>query len=69
MKAMSIGGYIDNVLQTGDRFLAALLGWSGRYTVSAECGASRCGLCAAIRWLLGVRHCVKAALDEGRLKP
>jgi hypothetical protein len=65
---MSPGGYIDNVLMTGDRFLAALCGWSGQYTVSAECGASRCRFCKVIRCLLGVEHCVKAALDEGRLK-
>lgn len=65
---MSPGEYIDNILLTFDRFLAALFGWSGKYTVSAECGASRCAFCRVIRCLLGVRHCVEAALDEGRLK-
>lgn len=60
--------YLDNVLLSSDRFLAALLGWSGKYTVSAECGASRCSFCNAIRWLLGDKHCDDAALDEGRLK-
>lgn len=65
---MSPGEYIDNILLTFDRFLAAICGWSGKYTISAECGASRCIFCRAIRCLLGVKHCVNAALDEGRLK-
>lgn len=55
-------------LIAADRFLAKLFGWSGRYTISAECGASRCWFCKAIRAVLGVRHCIEAALDEGRLK-
>lgn len=57
-----------NTLLAADRWLARLLGWSGKYTVSAECGASRCSFCKFIRGLLGVRHCIEAALDEGRLK-
>lgn len=65
---MSLGEYIDNVAQTADRFLAALLGWSGKYTVSAECGASRCWICRAVRATLGMKHCLEAARDEGRIK-
>lgn len=65
---MSPGEYIDNVLMTGDRFLAAILGWSGKYTVSAECSSSKCRICRAVRWLLGVKHCMDAAENEGRLK-
>ena len=59
--------YANNVLTALDRLMAALLGWSGRHTVSAECGASKCAFCWWVRGLLGVRHCVGAALDEGRL--
>lgn len=65
---MSPGEYIDNVLMTGDRFLAALLGWSGKYTVSAECAAARCWFCCAIRAILGINHCAKAAQDEGLIE-
>lgn len=51
-----------------DRRIARLFGWSGKYTISAECGASRCSFCRAVRMILGIRHCIEAALDEGRLK-
>lgn len=64
-----IGPYLDNVLLTFDRLLAALLGWSGKYTVSAECAVSRCRFCKAIRYLLGVKHCTEAAKNEGKEKP
>ena len=60
--------YLNNVLAAFDRLVAALLGWSGRFTISAECGASRCTFCRWVRGLLGVRHCVGTALGEGRLE-
>lgn len=65
---MSPGEYIDNVLLTADRCLAALFGWSGKYTVSAECSASKCLLCRAIRSLLGEKHCIEAAQSEELIK-
>ena len=65
---MSPGEYIDNILLTFDRFIAAVLGWSGKYTVSAECSYSKCRLCRAVRSLLGHKHCMDAAVNEGRIK-
>lgn len=52
-----------------DRLLAALLGWSGDYTLSAELGRG-----FRLQWLrrlldrIQTGHCLKAALDEGLLK-
>lgn len=63
-----IGPYIDNLLMTFDRLLAAIFGWSGKYTVSTECASSKCKFCKAIRWLLGEKHCKEAAKNEGALK-
>lgn len=65
---MSPGEYIDNVLMTADRCLAAIFGWSGKYTISAECVASRCLICRVVRGLLGSAHCTEAAENEGRNK-
>ena len=62
---VSPGEYIDNVLMTADRCLAALLGWSGKYTVSSECSSSPCRVCKVVRWLLGTKHCKDAAHNEG----
>jgi hypothetical protein len=60
--------YGRNVLLSMDRVMAAVLGWSGLYTVSAQCGKSDCLLCKVVCWLLNridKNHCADASLDEG----
>lgn len=61
--------YAKNILRAKDRMAAALLGWSGRYTISAECGADLdCAPCRAVCWLLDwidPGHCAGAAKREG----
>lgn len=61
--------YAKNVLRAMDKLTAAVLGWSGMYSVSAECGRSRCAFCAGVCWLLDLiqsGHCKGAADREGR---
>ena len=51
-----------------DKQAARLLGWSGRHTISAECGRPlqrHCVLCRVIRKWFGDQHCEQAARDEG----
>lgn len=60
--------YAKNILRAKDKLAAALLGWSGKYTVSAECGVSDCKACKAVCWLLNFLdpgHCEGAAKKEG----
>jgi hypothetical protein len=60
--------YGRNVLLSMDRVMAAVLGWSGMYTVSAQCGKSACLLCRVVCWLLNridPNHCQDAASGEG----
>lgn len=60
--------YAKNILKAQDRTAAALLGWSGEYTISAECGRSDCRLCKLVCRLLDViqpGHCKGAAEREG----
>ena len=62
--------YAKNILRAKDKLAAALLGWSGRYTVSAECGASDCQFCRAVCLLLNLidkGHCEGASKREGRI--
>lgn len=62
--------YAKDLLRAMDKVMAALLGWGGRYTVSAECGSRRSG-CRFCRWMCGVLnridpgHCSGAAQREG----
>lgn len=65
---MSLGEYVSNIGWALDRLLAAILGWSGKCTVSAECGLSNCVVCKLVKLLLGIDHCVDAARDEGLIK-
>lgn len=62
--------YAKNILRAKDKLAAALLGWSGKYTVSAECGAETdCLPCRAVCWILewiDPGHCTGAAKREGR---
>lgn len=59
--------YFERVLIAMDRVLAAVLGWSGRNTVSYECGRSSCVFCRVLCALLNKlkpNHCVEAAEDK-----
>lgn len=64
--------YATNLMRAADKYAAAFLGWSGRYTISAECGARDCRFC---RWLCALLdriqkgHCAGAAEREGTTKP
>lgn len=64
--------YAKNILRALDKASAAFLGWTGEYTVSAECGAATEGwavrLGVLVDGLLGAGHCHAAALHEGLLK-
>lgn len=64
--------YAKNLLRALDKTAAAFLGFSGEFTVSAECGAATGGwplrLAVLVDGLLGVGHCHAAALHEGLLK-
>lgn len=64
--------YPKNLLRASDKQAAALLGFDGRATISAECGASTCRACALLcRMLDWIQkgHCEGAALREGTKKP
>lgn len=58
--------YARNVLRSMDKLLAALMGFTGRWTLSAELGAG-----SKFQWLrrgldsIQKDHCAKAARDEG----
>ena len=60
--------YAKQVLKAMDRVAAAVLGWSGDFTVSAECGKSECRFCKALCGLLNLidkGHCKKVSRREG----
>lgn len=63
--------YAKNILRAKDKLAAALLGWSGDHTISAECGADTgCRFCRVVCWLLNKiqpGHCEGAAKREGLL--
>lgn len=64
-----VSDYAKNLLRAMDRLGAALLGFSGRYTVSAECGSrTDCKACALVCRFLDLiqpGHCAGAAKREG----
>lgn len=60
--------YGKNVLRAMDKTLAAVLGFSGFFTLSAECGVSNEKPWVWLRWLLDriqPGHCEGAAKNEG----
>jgi len=66
----SAQGYAKECLKAQDKLMAALFGWGGDYTVSAECGSRRkdCLICTVICRLLSIiqpGHCEGAAKNEG----
>lgn len=63
--------YGKNVLRAMDKVLAAVLGFSGYFTLSAECGIATIQPWTTLRWLLDkiqAGHCEGAARNEGLLK-
>lgn len=63
--------YGKNVLRAMDKVLAAVMGRSGFYTLSAECGVIDVFPFTQIRTLLDLiqaGHCEGAAIHEGLLK-
>jgi|CXWL01.1.fsa_nt_gi 4-hydroxybenzoate polyprenyltransferase len=65
--------YAKDLLRAMDRLGAAVFGWGGRYSVSAECGSRRsgcvfCRVACALLNLVQPGHCKGAADHEG-LKP
>lgn len=62
--------YGKNVLRAMDKTLAAVCGFSGYYTLSAECGVSTAKPWVLLRKaldLLQKDHCIGAAKHEGLL--
>lgn len=60
--------YGKNVLRAMDKLLAAVLGFDGFYSLSAECGVATTQPWIALRWLLDKiqpGHCEGAAKNEG----
>lgn len=60
--------YGKDVLRAMDKLLAAVLGFSGHFTLSAECGVATTAPWVQLRWLLDkiqAGHCEGAAKNEG----
>lgn len=60
--------YGKDVLRAMDKTLAAVLGFSGYFTLSAECGVATTQPWTTLRWLLDTiqpGHCEGAAVKEG----
>lgn len=63
--------YGKNLLRAMDKVLAALVGFDGYHTLSAECGVSTHPLAVLLRRALDLiqpGHCVGAAKNEGLLR-
>lgn len=63
-------GYAKELGAAMDRLGAAVLGWGGDNTISAECGSrnSDCRFCKFVCWMLNLvqpGHCEGAAKHEG----
>lgn len=66
--AMEENEYGKNVLRAMDKVLAATLGFSGYFTLSAECGVATKAPWTWLRWALDkiqAGHCLGAAKNEG----
>jgi hypothetical protein len=60
--------HVWEVLVAMDKFIAAALGWSGKYTVSAQCGVRDTIGARTLRAILNTikrEHCEDAAKGEG----
>jgi len=63
-------GYAKQLGAAMDKLGAAVLGWGGDHTISAECGSrnSDCRFCKFVCWMLNLvqlGHCEGAAKHEG----
>ena len=66
----TVMGYAKTVLSAMDKVMAALFGFDGKHTFSAECGADNRWWCKAVVWTLDrvqKGHCLEAAKKEGLL--
>ena len=64
-------GYGKNVLRAMDKVLAAVCGFSGSYTFSAECGVAKARPWTWVSWMLDKiqqGHCEGAAKNEGLIQ-
>ena len=65
---ITLSPHIGEVITALDKFIAATLGWSGRYTVSAQCAVSTTLPARMLRSVLNAimaDHCENAAKSEG----
>lgn len=60
--------YADNMLRSMSRTFAALCGYSGRYSMSAECGMRLNEFSKLVDFLLGKGHCESQARIEGLIR-
>lgn len=65
--------YAKDILRSQDKLMAALFGWGGEHTVSAECGSRQadCKFCIYVCKLLNLiqpGHCEGAAKNEGLIR-
>jgi len=64
--------YADHIYRSMSRMVAALLGKTGVYSTSAQCGAAQSGFFRRLRplvdWLMGPGHCENEARNEGLIK-
>ena len=64
----TVMGYAKTVLSAMDKVMAALFGFDGKHTFSAECGADNRWWCRTVVWTLDwvqKGHCLEAARKEG----
>lgn len=69
--ALEENEYGKNVLRAMDKVLAATVGFSGYFTLSAECGVAQTQPWIQLRWLLDkiqAGHCRGSAKNEGLIK-
>lgn len=65
-----IGNYVraDRTFRSMSRLAAAVIGYSGKYSLSAECGSRENFGLYLIDKILGEGHCDQARRDEGLRK-
>lgn len=60
--------WLDDLVRPGDKHLARMAGFSGKNTLSAECGGSDKRVCGLVCWFMNwleKDHCAKARKAEG----
>jgi hypothetical protein len=59
--------YAKDLGRAMDKLGAAVMGWGGHFTISAECGRRKCHFCTFVCWMLDFvdkGHCAGAAERE-----